>query len=177
MGRVGVGVDLSRRGLGPIPEMRAKISKENLIILAIGMADLVTTIYWIKNHGADEANPLFRYYLEMGLPWFAAMKIVLLAGPILMLEWAWRHRPAFTQFGARFAIVAYLIMYGIGVVRINSHLLNANPEPASAGVIARAERPAMPLPGVSGAVTPIGAPDGPWAGAPHMAHMAMLNGR
>jgi len=170
-------VQLTRRGIKPIPQMRARISKENWILLAIGLADLVTTVYWIKNHGADEANPLFRYYLELGLPWFAAMKIVLLVCPILMLEWAWRHRPAFTQLGARFAIVAYLIMYGIGIVRINAHLLDTHPYPMSAGVVARADRSAMSVTGVGGPLVPVGLPGEPWGDAPSIAHVAILNGR
>lgn len=153
--------------------MRAKILKENWAILIIGLADLITTIYWIKNHGADEANPLFRYYLELGLPWFAAMKLVLLIGPIVMLEWAWQHRPAFTQLGARFAIVAYLIMYGIGVVRINAHLLdNTTPGLTSANVLARFDRSAMSATESAQPLAPIGLPS-----ETSVTHMAMLNGR
>ena len=97
-----------------------KISKETWIIMAIGVADLTTTILFIKNHGAEEANPLFKHYWEMGLAAFILAKMALLVGPLSVLEWARVKRPQFVNWALRGAIVAYLVMYGIGFVRLNN---------------------------------------------------------
>jgi hypothetical protein len=96
-----------------------KISKESWVILAIGFADLISTLVWVGRHGAGEANPLFAHYLSMGPLWFSLMKVVLLAGPIFILEWAKHRRPRFTRYASRFAIAAYLVMYGVGFYRLN----------------------------------------------------------
>ena len=96
-----------------------KIAKETWIILAIGMADLATTILFIQHNGAEEANPIFRQYWEMGLAAFVGAKIVLLVGPLSILEWARHHRPRFVAWALRSAIVAYVVMYGVGYFRLN----------------------------------------------------------
>src|SRR6185295_10946005 len=97
-----------------------KIAKETWVIMAIGLADLTTTILFIKHHGAEEANPLFRKYWEMGLTAFICAKIALLIGPLSVLEWARSRRPKFVSWALRGAIVAYLVMYGIGFMRLNN---------------------------------------------------------
>jgi hypothetical protein len=113
-----------------------KILRESWIIACIGIADLVTTLIWVHHHGAQEANPLFAHYLAMGSVWFAVMKLVLLAGPIFLLEWASRHRPLFTRRASQFAICAYLVLYGVGVAKLNPNLLR--PEAAHAEVVVAA---------------------------------------
>ena len=75
-----------------------KIAKESWIIMAIGLADLITTIIFIQNHGAEEANPLFRRYWEMGLMAFILAKLALLVGPLWVLEWARKRNPAFVSW-------------------------------------------------------------------------------
>lgn len=98
-----------------------KIAKETWIILCIGLADLATTIVFIQNHGAQEANPLFRLYWEMGLTVFIMAKIAMLVGPLYVLEWARKRNPRFVDWALRGAIVAYLIMYGVGFAKLNVH--------------------------------------------------------
>jgi hypothetical protein len=99
-----------------------RISKESVVIGVIGLADLGTTLLWVRQHGAREANPVFAQYLAMGFSWFVAMKVVFLAAPIFMLEWARIRRPRFTLLASRFAICAYVFMYGVGFVRLNGDL-------------------------------------------------------
>jgi hypothetical protein len=108
-----------------------KIAKETWIILAIGLADLATTIIFIQQHGAQEANPLFKRYWEMGLAAFVAAKFALLVGPLYVLEWARPRNPRFVSWALRSAIVAYLMMYGVGYVRLN-HRPRVEPEIAYA---------------------------------------------
>ena len=96
-----------------------KIAKETWIIMGIGVADLATTIVFIQQHGAVEANPLFKHYWEMGLIFFIAAKMALLIAPLSLLEWARLHRPRFVSYALRSAIVAYIVMYGVGFVKLN----------------------------------------------------------
>src|SRR5438105_4799477 len=99
-----------------------RISKEGVVIGVVGLADLGATVLWIKQHGAAEANPVFAHYLAMGFGWFIAMKVLCLAAPIFLLEWARIRRPRFTLIASRFAICAYICMYCIGFMRLNGAL-------------------------------------------------------
>ncbi len=103
-----------------------KIAKETWIILAIGLADLVTTILFIRYHGAQEANPLFKRYWEMGIAAFVGAKVAMLIGPLSVLEWARRRNPRFVSLALRSAIVGYVGMYGVGYARLN-YIENAHP--------------------------------------------------
>ncbi|MGC8667252.1 MAG: DUF5658 family protein [Chthonomonadales bacterium] len=99
------------------------IAAESVVIAAIGILDLATTLIWVQHHGAQEGNPIFRYYLALGPHWFAVGKIILLAGPIFVLEWARRRQPRFTLWASRLAIAGYLGLYGLGVLHLNPQLL------------------------------------------------------
>ena len=132
-----------------------KIARETWIIMAIGLADLATTILFIRHHGAEEANPLFKRYWEMGLSVFVLAKIVLLVGPLTVLEWARHRRPQFVSWALRSAIVAYVVMYGVGFARLNTvprpevEITDADIPPVTvmphlSGHFSRALRPAQP---------------------------------
>ncbi|HZT42523.1 MAG TPA: DUF5658 family protein [Chthonomonadaceae bacterium] len=97
-----------------------KISPESWVLIAIGTADLVTTVLWIRQGNAQEANPLFKYYLNQGLLAFIVAKYVCLLGPILVMEWARRYKPRFVQWALRGAVLAYVGLYGLGVARVNN---------------------------------------------------------
>ena len=116
-----------------------KIAKETWIIMAIGVADLATTILFIQHHGAHEANPLFKRYWEMGLTVFIAAKCALLVGPLVVLEWARRRNPHFVSWALRSAIAAYVVMYGVGYMRLNQP---PKPEQEYTGLAA----PTIPMP-------------------------------
>ena len=97
-----------------------KLTKESWIILIIGLLDLTSTLFWINNSGAKEANPIFNYYLAMGPVWFIAAKFTCLLCPILLFEFARRTNPKFAVSGARVAIAGYLILYAVGVANLNA---------------------------------------------------------
>ncbi len=102
-----------------------KIAKESWILIGIGIADLVSTIVFIQHHGAQEANPLFRHYWNMGVPAFVVAKLVCLLGPVLVMEWARQRNPGFVRFALRTAIASYIFVYGVGFMRLNSHANDA----------------------------------------------------
>lgn len=101
------------------PTKRISLARESLVIAVIGLCDLLTTLLWVRSHGAQEANPFFAHYLAMGSIWFILMKFVMLACPIFLLEWARMKSPHFTRRASRFAIGAYVGLYVIGFVRLN----------------------------------------------------------
>lgn len=104
------------------PEMDAdtmKVARETWIIAVLGTIDLITTIVFIRNHGAEEANPIFRFFWHMGIPAFIAAKILLTGCPLLVLEWARKRNPRFVQMGMRTAIMGYVAMYGFGFLHLN----------------------------------------------------------
>src|SRR5579872_67719 len=86
---------------------KMKIARESWIIATIGLADLVTTIVFIKHHGAQEANPLFRQFWEMGVFAFILAKLACLVGPLYILEWARKRRTQFVKVASRAVICAY----------------------------------------------------------------------
>ena len=122
-------------GRNRIPAMQddktMKLAKETWILIAIGIADLISTIFFIQRHGAIEANPLFRHYWQMGLPQFIAAKIAMLAAPLLILEWARRQKPKLVARALRCAIAGYVLMYGVGVARLNMPAARASAAPTA----------------------------------------------
>lgn len=111
-----------------------KVSRESWILAAICAADLVTTLWFVNVYGGAEANPLMRYYLERSTALFVLAKIVLVCGPLAVLEWARHMRPRFVTGMLRTAIALYLCLYGTVVWRINS--AGAMHEPSAAEVAA-----------------------------------------
>ena len=108
-----------------------KLSRESWIILVIGLLDLASTLIWVGGHGAAEANPIFQYYLAMGSAWFILAKFVCLFCPILLFEFAKHHRPKSAMTGARVAIAGYLILYVVGVARLNPDMLSQDRPPSA----------------------------------------------
>ena len=115
-------IEGNRASLAVSPEMDAdtmKIAKETWIIAVLGTIDLITTIVFIQHHGAEEANPIFRFFWHIGIPAFIAAKILLTGCPLLVLEWARKRNPRFVQMGMRTAITGYVAMYGFGFMHLN----------------------------------------------------------
>jgi hypothetical protein len=118
-----------------------KIARESIYIAIIGLADLVTTMLWVRYHGASEGNPVFAQYLRMGFAWFVLVKLIMLACPLFLLEFARRRRPRFTLRASRFAIGAYCGLYLVGFLHLNPNAIH--PTAAEAAVppaIARSEQ-------------------------------------
>ena len=111
-----------------------KVSRESMILAAICAADLVTTLWFVNVTGGAEANPLMRYYLERSTALFVLAKVVLVCGPLAVLEWARRMRPRFVTGMLRTAIALYLGLYCTVVWRINN--AEAMREPTAAEVAA-----------------------------------------
>ncbi|HLK59784.1 MAG TPA: DUF5658 family protein [Chthonomonadaceae bacterium] len=117
----------SRSRTGTARRHHAVCARESWVIAAIGLADLVTTLVWMRCYGADEANPLFAFFWQHGAWAFIAAKGFFLLGPLLVLEWARRRDPRFVLLASRVVIVAYLLLYIVGVARLNADDIMTHP--------------------------------------------------
>ena len=96
-----------------------KMARESWLLAGICLLDLATTLWLVHRYGAIEANSLMRYYLHLGYLPFVAVKMLLVAGPLCVLEWARRRRPQFVTAMLRVAVVLYVALYASVVWRVN----------------------------------------------------------
>lgn len=92
---------------------RLGVARESYVILAICFLDLLFTAWLITTRRAIEGNPLMSFYLSSGLGMLVGVKVLLVAMPLFVAEWARRHRPQFVHRALRFAIAVYLSVYVI----------------------------------------------------------------
>lgn len=96
-----------------------KLTRQTYFLIIIGLLDLVSTIYLLSYAGAAEANPLMARLLSHGVGVFVLAKVALIVGPLAILEWARRYRPALANRALSLALYAYLGLYVLGVARAN----------------------------------------------------------
>ncbi|MCX7925954.1 MAG: DUF5658 family protein [Fimbriimonadales bacterium] len=89
------------------------ISVESWAIVALCMADLGLTLWLLSRGLADEANPLMRHYLGYGIGAFVAVKLLLVAAPLVVIEWGLRRRPQTVRRLARAGVWSYIGLYGL----------------------------------------------------------------
>jgi predicted ABC-type exoprotein transport system permease subunit len=97
--------------------LRREPRLSTVLLAVIGSLDLASTVVLLRL-GAAEANPLFSRLLEFGIGWFVLGKLLLLAGPILILEWSRDRAPRSSAQGAWIAVIAYLLIWGGQLLRL-----------------------------------------------------------
>ena len=104
----------SRIGLLPV----------NIALLAIGIADLATTLYWVRTGQATEVNPIMAVLLDAGMLPFVVVKLSTLISYVAVTEWYRRNRnAAFARATGNITVVAYLNIYAISFAGVNPHIL------------------------------------------------------
>jgi hypothetical protein len=93
-----------------------RLSREGMVLVALGAVDLATTIYVVKSLGAAEGNPIMSYYLSHSVLAFVCAKAALCLVPIFVLEYARRTQPRLVRFAMRTGIAAYVALYCIVLV-------------------------------------------------------------
>lgn len=109
------------------PRKRPALANESYIILAICLLDLVFTYWLINTKQATEGNPIMSYYLSNGIGMMIAAKMVLIAMPLFVAEWARRYRPRFVRRALRIAIAIYISLYVIAFVNAGILACESNP--------------------------------------------------
>lgn len=102
---------------------------ESLALLMIAAADSLWTLIVVGRGDAIEANGIMAFYLEYGAMYFVAAKLLITIGALLLL-WGFYSRrlwpryikrpPRFYQQLLRVAIMGYIVVYALLVVRVNS---------------------------------------------------------
>jgi hypothetical protein len=96
-----------------------KLMRESLVLIAIGIADLISTLILLSNKGNLEGNPLMSFYLQFGIGVFVIVKLGLLFLPVFVAEWSKLHSPKFVRWMLRGAITLYLGSYVVLFIAVN----------------------------------------------------------
>ena len=92
------------------------VSGETLLLSAICMADLLTTLYWVGQGQAREGNPLMAHFLHLGPGAFIWAKVVTFAPALALAEWYRPRNPQLIRRVLQLVIVGYLAAYVLGVM-------------------------------------------------------------
>jgi hypothetical protein len=85
-----------------------------LVLAAVAMLDLVTTLLFLKL-GFREGNPLFAWLFQLGVGAFISGKVVLLAIPIMLLQYARQFNAKSAEQGTWLAVVFYCAFYALSI--------------------------------------------------------------
>jgi hypothetical protein len=124
--------------------MRLTLMRESWILIAIGVSDLAVTLVCLADPGVREGNPLMKYYLDIGVGAFVAVKMLLLFMPLFVAEYSRQFRPVFVRFMLRFAIGAYVGTYAILFAGLNLRPIAMSMVSASEPTRAVAKAPDVP---------------------------------
>lgn len=102
-----------------------RVARETWLLLAIGLADLVSTAYLVRHGLIREANPVMAWYLvHFGMWAFCAAKTTMLVCPLMILEWVRRVEPHLGVWALRIALLGYIVLYLSVVWQINEARFN-----------------------------------------------------
>lgn len=109
----------------PTAASRRFVLPETVAIAAIGLADLLWTVYLVGTRRAFEANPLMAGVLRAWGPTaFVWVKAALLGIPLAVAECARSRSPRFVRDALRIALATYLLVYGVAWLRYNTPRLH-----------------------------------------------------
>lgn len=96
----------------------------NMLLFAIGLADLVTTLFWLHTGRAIEVNPLMAAVLNTSLALFVAVKLATLISYVAVMEWYRRFRsPAFARLVGNITVASYSAIYAVSFLCVNHSFL------------------------------------------------------
>ncbi|GAB4462211.1 MAG: hypothetical protein OHK0029_28670 [Armatimonadaceae bacterium] len=88
---------------------------EAVLLMLICALDMYTTLWWVLNGEASEANPLLAWTFYHHPVWFVLLKCATFLPALTLVPHLGRKRPNFTRWTLRFAIPLYIGTYFIGV--------------------------------------------------------------
>ena len=95
------------------------LTRESMVLIALCVVDLASTLFLLQTRGAREGNPLMSFYLRYGVGTFVLMKLTLIFLPVFIAEWSKQYRPRFVRFMLRIAIATYAGTYLVLFLTIN----------------------------------------------------------
>lgn len=97
----------------------------NAVVLAVGVADLLTTLFWLATGRAIEVNPVMAAVLRLGIWPFVIVKLGTLGAYISVLEWYRRRRnPVFARLMGNVTLIGYVGIYAISFACVNRAMLS-----------------------------------------------------
>lgn len=105
------------------------LSNESWAIILVCLADLLITLVLIDKGLAEEGNPLMHFYLGYGIGAFVLAKSVMVAAPVMIIEWGMRRRPRTVMALTRLGIAGYLGIYTLMFLTINVPTMRVAREP------------------------------------------------
>ncbi|NLN77053.1 MAG: hypothetical protein GX139_12205 [Armatimonadetes bacterium] len=99
---------------------KSYILPANALLVVVGLADLLSTLYWLKTGQAIEVNPVMAAVLQCGTGIFIAVKLATLGSFVGVMEWYRRHRnPAFARLVGSATLIGYLSIYAVSFCCVN----------------------------------------------------------
>lgn len=96
----------------------------NAILLAVGLADLFTTLFWLTTGQAVEVNPIMAAVLRAGVWPFVITKLSTLVAFVGVVEWYRRRRnPVFARVVGNITLIGYVGIYAIAFACVNHGLV------------------------------------------------------
>lgn len=99
--------------------MKYKVSAESLILVAICLADMISTLFFVLRGTAVEQNPLMAMCLKQGPVVFVLVKLASFVPFVLAIELYRRRNAAFARLACRTAIAAYVVTFAVMTVGCN----------------------------------------------------------
>lgn len=99
--------------------MKSRVSSETMILVAICLADMLLTLYFVVFGAAVERNPIMAACLERSPELFVLVKTASFVPFVAAVELYRRRNPAFARSITRFAIALYVIAFTALTVHTN----------------------------------------------------------
>jgi hypothetical protein len=97
----------------------------NAVLLAVGLADLLTTLFWLATGRAIEVNPIMAAVLRLGVWPFVITKLGTLAAYVGVMEWYRRRRnPVFAHVVGNITLIGYVGIYAISFAMVNRGIIS-----------------------------------------------------
>ncbi len=91
--------------------MRVKLCIESLILIAICVADMLVTLYFVLHGAAIEQNPIMAACINHSPAMFVLVKLVSFVPFVVAVELYRRKNPGFARAVCRWAIGLYLATF------------------------------------------------------------------
>lgn len=92
------------------------VLRESALLASICLLDMVTTLYWVRNHIATESNPLFVGPLAHSDAAFLILKGASFLIPVAVLEFLRPLRPELVVHALRVCLAGYVATYVLGSI-------------------------------------------------------------
>lgn len=91
--------------------VKALLAWDSMALLLICIADMLSTLYWVHQGVATEANPYMAYWLRQGDAQFCMAKILSFVPLLLVAAYYRERRPRLVAVTLRGSIFLYMLIY------------------------------------------------------------------